>query len=148
MITGFNGSVDGRQHCILDTSFPTFHDNVEVSKCAEPSIRSHMNRHLQNILPSKLISSTVPSLEKENCYKLPVLGSDKHQMFSLYVCWLQEEHLFVFSLSSLQTDETCITHNCVKPNNDLCCWAFGSTRTLRWTTHTSTSLVSSSGNEI
>ena len=82
---GFNGSVHGRRHCLLDTSFPTFHDNVELSKRVEPSIRSHMNRHLQNVLPSILISLTVPSLEKENCYKLPVLGSDKHQTFSLYV---------------------------------------------------------------
>jgi len=85
MITGFQSSVDGRRHCIRDTSFPTFHDNVEVSEREKPSSRSHMNRHLQNILPSKLISLTVPSLQKENCYKLPVLGSDKHQMFLLYV---------------------------------------------------------------
>jgi hypothetical protein len=107
-----------------DNSFPTFHDKVQLSKHEEPSITSQMNRHLQNVLPSKLISLTVPSLEKENCYKLPVLGSDKHQMFSLYVGWLQEECPFVFSLSPLQTDVTCITQKCVKPNNKLCCWGF------------------------
>jgi len=115
MITGFNSSVDGRWHCFLDTSFPTFHDNVQVSEHEEPSIRSHMNRHLQNILPSKSISLTLPSLEKENCYELPVLSSDKHQMLSLYVGWLQEVRPFVFSHSPLQIDLTCITQNCVKP---------------------------------
>ena len=121
MITSFNSSMDGKRHCILDTSFPTFHDNVEVSEHEEPSIRSHMNRRFQNILPSKSISSNVPSWEKENCYKLPVLGSDKHQMRLLYVGRLQEIRPFVFSLSPLQTDVTCTKQNCVKPNNDLCC---------------------------
>jgi len=131
-----------------DTSYPTFHNNVEVSKREEPSIRSQTNRHLQNILPSKSISLTVPSLENENCYKLPVLGNHKHQTFSLYVGWLQEEGPFVFSLSPLQTDVPCTTQNCVKPNNDLCCWRFGSTGMWRWTTHIRTSLASSSGNEL
>lgn len=142
MVSGFNSSVDGRRHCILGTSFPTLHSNVEVSEREKPSIRSHKNRHLKNNLPSKSISLTAPSLEKENCYKLPVSGIDKHQMFSLYVGWLHEVHPFAFSFSPLQTDATCITQSCVKPNNDLRCWEFGSIRTWRWTTHTSTSCVS------
>jgi hypothetical protein len=36
MFTGFNNSVDGRRHCILDTSLPKLH-NVKVSKREEPN---------------------------------------------------------------------------------------------------------------